>query len=150
MTPRACTINDCDTFARIHSRVFTGTASWTKTGFLGMLRLPTTLGWVIGNPAISFIVCTRVLDEGEILTLATDPNHQRQGYAATLLTHAIHHMADLKVGQIFLDVSEHNTIARALYTRFNFQQIGTRPHYYENPRAIKDKAIILKLDINKK
>ena len=76
-------------------------------------------------------------DEAELLNLAVRPEDRRMGVASALLsaleTHAL--------GPLFLEVSEHNVPAIALYLRHGWQQIAVRKGYYNHG---KTGAIVMK------
>jgi ribosomal protein S18 acetylase RimI-like enzyme len=77
-----------------------------------------------------FVVSRQVADgEREILNVAVRPDFRRMGVATQLL------QAELAgwPGAHFLEVRESNSPARQLYGRLGFQEVGTRPGYYENP-----------------
>jgi ribosomal protein S18 acetylase RimI-like enzyme len=67
--------------------------------------------------------------EREILNVAVRPDLRRLAIATELLR------AELarSPGAHFLEVRESNTAARRLYERLGFEEVGTRPGYYENP-----------------
>jgi ribosomal-protein-alanine N-acetyltransferase len=71
-------------------------------------------------------------DELQIMNIAVDPEHRRRGYAHALLQEAITSAWNGGVQSLFLEVRESNHGAQALYTRFGFQTIGVRPHYYSD------------------
>lgn len=74
--------------------------------------------------------------EFEILNLAVDPAHRRQGIAKALLDHQL-----ARGGVHFLEVRESNNAARKLYEGLGFEVIGTRRDYYRNP---EESAIVMK------
>ena len=71
--------------------------------------------------------------EAELLNLAVSPNTRRGGVATALLDAADAMLKDAAVSDIFLEVRESNTAARALYTVRGFLPIGKRKHYYRYP-----------------
>ena len=70
-------------------------------------------------------------DEAELLNLAVRPANRRTGVASALL-HALEATAR---GTVFLEVSEHNAPAIALYRRHGWQQIGLRKGYYDQGKT---------------
>jgi ribosomal protein S18 acetylase RimI-like enzyme len=61
--------------------------AWTHNQVLGLLAMPgvwLTIAEVGGEPA-GFALCRRVLEEAELLLLATAPHLRRRGVAAALL-----------------------------------------------------------------
>jgi ribosomal-protein-alanine N-acetyltransferase len=77
-------------------------------------------------------------DEREILNLAVDPAHRRQGIARALLQDAL---AGAHCDW-YLEVRPSNTAAMGLYHSLGFQQITQRPGYYAAP---SEPGIVMKL-----
>lgn len=65
----------------------------------------------------------------EILNLAVDARHRREGIATAL----IHWQLASHAGEYFLEVRESNAAARQLYRMLGFEEVGRRQNYYENP-----------------
>ncbi len=74
-----------------------------------------------------------IADEAELLTLATDPDHRRQGVAAALLAAVEAGVAARGAVRHFLEVAADNTGAQALYIRAGYVQTGQRAKYYARP-----------------
>lgn len=85
-----------------------------------------------GAPLVAFVNYWLVADEVHVLNVATDPRHRRRGHARALLEAL---MADARAGSariLQLEVRASNTAAIALYERFGFCAVGTRPRYYDD------------------
>ncbi len=82
-----------------------------------------------------------VLDEAELLLVATHPDYRQQGYAYSLLQASI---ASLPVKTIFLEVRASNFAAQKLYHRLGFTKINERKSYYHTP---EENALIYKLNL---
>jgi len=86
----------------------------------------------------AFLIAQIIPPEAEILIVAVDPDHRRNGHARALLdtlkTHA---------GQIFLDVRADNRPARALYHAAGFAQTGLRSGYYAAPNGARVDAVTM-------
>jgi ribosomal protein S18 acetylase RimI-like enzyme len=77
-----------------------------------------------------FIVSRRIADqEREILNIAVHPDFRGLRVATELLQAECARWQ----GSHFLEVRESNIAARRLYQRLGFEEVGTRPGYYENP-----------------
>ena len=76
-------------------------------------------------------------DERELLNLAVAPEFRRQGVARDLLASLLAEAP----GAIFLEVRESNQAARNIYKSMGFQEVGSRPGYYQNPL---EPAIVMK------
>ena len=94
---------------------------------------------VVDRVILGFLVSRRIDDgESEILNVAVHPEHRRTGIASELIRTAI-----LKrPGTHFLEVRESNEPARRLYRKLGFEEVGTRPDYYENPPEM---AIVMRI-----
>ena len=72
-----------------------------------------------------------ILDEAELLTLAIDPAHQRQGLGRCTLAEFEATARDKGAGLAHLEVAATNQAARTLYDSAGWTQTGTRPAYYK-------------------
>jgi [ribosomal protein S18]-alanine N-acetyltransferase len=75
--------------------------------------------------------------EHELLNLAVAPEWRRQGIGRALVAGWL----ERNPGTVFLEVRPSNTAARLFYKSLGFQEISTRPEYYQNP---PEAAIVLK------
>ena len=87
-----------------------------------------------------------VLDEAQVLNVATSPNHRRKGYGRAVTQRLIEAAKCKGVSTITLEVRESNTAAQSLYESLGFYEIGRIKKYYAKP--VED-ALILKLDMEK-
>ena len=71
-----------DALARLHATAFEQDRPWSPEEFASLLTQPGTL--LLGDER-AFILGRVILDEAEVLTLATHPDHRRRGLATTLL-----------------------------------------------------------------
>ncbi|MCF2869620.1 GNAT family N-acetyltransferase [Octadecabacter sp. G9-8] len=126
--------------AGTHKAAFGPQAGWGAGDFAEYLTDPKTL--VIGTEKC-FVLVRLAGPEAEILTLATHPDIQRQGRATAVLRDALRHLKAVNVEEVFLDVSDQNTAARALYARCGFTGFALRNNYYKNgTTAICMKAVL--------
>ena len=132
MTPAA--------LARIHAAAFTEARAWSEAEFAGLLGQPGTL---LTHSDHAFVLGRITLDEAEVLTLACDPAHQRQGQAGRALALFAAQAKARGAASIFLEVAEDNTPARALYARAGFAQTGKRPGYYRTNDGRAVAALLL-------
>ena len=91
---------------------------------LEVLRLAAT-GSVLG-----FCNYWLVADELHILNVAVHPDERRHGHAARLLQHILDEAIRHKTRVVSLEVRVSNQAAQALYRKFGFREVGTRPRYY--------------------
>ena len=130
-----------DVFARMHEQCFD--KPWRVKDFTDLLVLPTTVGWV---NARGFLLCTRVGDEMEILTIGVLPFARHRGIASSLLSQLFIYAAARNVHRIFLEVAVNNTPALSLYQKAGFRQTGCRRGYYQMSGKTVD-ALCLTKDI---
>lgn len=94
-----------------------------------------------GIPSILGLGCLwAILEEAHITTLAIHPDYQQQGLGKTLL-HALLSSAQLRqLEWATLEVRASNHRAIALYQKFGFEPVGSRPNYY--PDSEEDALIL--------
>lgn len=130
--------------ARLHAAAFAQDRAWSAAEFASLLGLP---GALLLGEARAFILARIVADEAEVLTLATDPGHRRQGLGSALL--ARFHAEARARGAVhaFLEVAEDNAPACALYAGAGYREVGRRPAYYARRDAPAAAALVLSRDL---
>lgn len=131
-----------DRLAEIHARAFTHTRPWSADEFYALLALP---GAILSGDDHAFALLRVTLDEAEVLTVATDPAHQRRGLAAQALATAEVTAQKSGACTVFLEVAEDNEPAKALYLKAGYVCVGRRKGYYVH----KDGAVIAALVLRK-
>ncbi len=116
-----------DQLADLHAKAFSATRAWSSDEFA---RLLSQKGTQVCGDTRCFVMVRTIADEAEILTLATDPAHRRQGLAHQMLHQAETISVQIGATKIFLEVAEDNTAARGLYAKSGYVQVGRRPGYY--------------------
>ncbi|WP_294611737.1 GNAT family N-acetyltransferase [uncultured Roseovarius sp.] len=132
-----------ETLARTHARAFAGQSrGWTAQEIADLLNSP--LVFAVGD-LHAFALGRAIADEAELLTLATDPDHRREGRARACLA-AFETTAQARGARTaFLEVAADNAAARALYRGAGYQQIACRTGYYTHAdRAAVDALILQK------
>lgn len=134
----------------LHSKAFT--SPWSAAALRENLAQPPSFGLGLLAPdqseqIISFVLFQRVLDEAEILTLATAPAHQKQGHAKALLKAAFGHLTERGVRRCLLDVAADNAAAIALYTKLGFTVDGKRKAYYKQKSRPDVDALLMSSDM---
>ena len=82
----------------------------------------------------SYCTLITVLDEAQIINVATDPNFRGRGYAKEVINAVFEECKKREITFISLEVRESNDIATKLYTSFGFTIEGKRKDFYKNPR----------------
>lgn len=135
MTPAA--------LAQTHAAAFTQMRPWSESEFTDLLK---QRGMILCGDAQSFLLGRIIVDEAEVITIATHPNHRRQGHARALILQFIAQARTQDVTSIFLEVSENNEAAKSLYYKQGFHKVGRRPQYYDTADSGKIGAEILRLE----
>ncbi len=131
--------------AQIHARCFD--YGWSEGVFADLLIKPHHRTYVFDSDGqiVSFVVLTVVAGEGEILTIATDPDYQKRGLARGLLRQIISTLQGEQAEALFLEVATDNLAAIKLYESCGFTQAGQRKGYYNRKGAPPCDAHILRL-----
>ncbi|MEO9168475.1 MAG: tRNA (adenosine(37)-N6)-threonylcarbamoyltransferase complex dimerization subunit type 1 TsaB [Aestuariivirga sp.] len=93
----------------------------------------------IAGEAVGFAMIRSIMDQAELLTIATLPAHRRKNAAATVLKHAFTKAQSLGATSLFLEVAQSNSSAHRLYVKLGFTETGRRKAYYVNG----DDAIVM-------
>lgn len=119
MTPKS--------LANLHSKAFSSSRAWSENEFAALLKQKGV--FYCGDTRCMVLIRT-IVDEAEILTLATDPTYRRQGRAYDVLHQAEAECAKAGAQHLFLEVAEDNHAALGLYSKAGYKQVGRRPGYY--------------------
>lgn len=141
-----CLLNKqlCSIAAQIHQSGFD--FPWDSNSFESLLLLPTTIGWV--HPS-GLLVCSRVCDEMEILTICIEPQYRQKGMATAFLKHLFQYAEQHQIKRIFLEVSIENKNAYHLYLKQGFVQTGYRKNYYKTKTGYCDAICMEKIITSK-
>lgn len=124
--------------------------AWTAAQFAEELYHPCAWQFVACHDGSSrfagYICCRFVAGEAEILKFSVIRQFRGQGLGRLLLQAALQRMAEEGAGRCYLEVRDSNAVARGLYEKFGFRQIGYRRDYYSSPR---EAAVVYRLNIAK-
>ncbi len=119
---------------------------WTEQMFSDLLSNPLAVyvvalcdGEVIGYAGIYHI-----LSEGQLMNIATHPDHRRCGVAEKMFKELLDYARDNDIEEITLEVRSENENAIAFYKKLGFEQVGLRRNYYSSPH---DDALLMSLEI---
>ncbi|MGK7869279.1 GNAT family N-acetyltransferase [Falsiroseomonas sp. E2-1-a20] len=121
---------DAAAAAALHARAFPPGEAWGVQAITLMLEMPGCFG--ILRPGAGFVLARVAADEAEILTLAVVPEARRAGLGGALLAEAMAAAVLRGAGTMFLEVSEANRAAQALYGAAGFAEVGRRRRYYSD------------------
>ena len=113
--------------AAVHAHAFPLGQRWGADAIGLQLGLPGAFGFVAEG---GFVLARAAADEAEILTLAVLPTRRRGGLGRSLVERAMQEAGERGAARLFLEVSEANAPARALYAALGFEPVGRRPGYY--------------------
>jgi ribosomal-protein-alanine N-acetyltransferase len=128
LTVRKLSFSDLPQIIAIERRAFT--SPWSLGMFVLELSKPSgiNLAAVRDGAIVGYVICAKYAEAFHVMTLATAPEHRRQGIAGTLLEAVI--MRAGEDANYTLEVRVSNAGAIALYERHGFRGVGTRPRYY--------------------
>lgn len=95
---------------------------------LAVFRTAQVDGNVVGYAGMHHII-----DEGYITNIAVSQRFRRQGIAAALLQELLDYAEENDLAMMTLEVRPSNAAAISLYEAFDFERIGRRKEYYQNP-----------------
>jgi ribosomal-protein-alanine N-acetyltransferase len=131
---RAATLGDASDLSQLHARCFA--RGWDKASIGTFIADPLCVVFVASagemNACHGFLIARAASGEAEILTLAVDPAHRRQGIARALLVATIARLKLAGISQLFLEVESGNDAAEGLYRGLGAKPVGRRPAYYEH------------------
>ena len=128
--------------ATCHARAFAGQGrAWSEQEFADLLESPHV--FAVGE-AHAFALGRAVADEAELLTIATDPAHRRKGLGRETLSAFEAGAVARGVTRAFLEVSDENTGAIALYRAAGYAETGRRKGYYQTPDGREDALLMEK------
>lgn len=130
MTPEA--------LADLHRAAFDQDRPWSTGEFRTLLDSPHCH---LEHLPCGFALWRAVAGEAELLTIATHPDHQRQGIA-TMLMRQWMDKARQQADTAFLEVAADNEAAIALYKRYGFDTVARRPGYYARPGTRTDALVM--------
>jgi ribosomal-protein-alanine N-acetyltransferase len=134
--------------AAIHAASFAH--GWPATEIAQMLADAHILGhgMVVGDgELVAFALSRIVVDEAELLTIATRRDWRGRGAARDLLAAHLGGLAARGVQTVFLEVEEGNQPAKKLYASFGFAEVGRREGYYRKPASDTAAALVMRLSL---
>ena len=130
---RPALVPDLEAMATIHAACFA--KAWSANEIGQFVTAPGCLSLIVSaapeQMVQGFLIVRSAGDEAEILTLAVDPSHRRNGLGRALLAAAIASLREAGAKRLFLEVDEANAPARGLYQSLGAVAVGRRTRYYE-------------------
>ena len=122
---------DCPQLARLEAEITSH--PWSAAQYAGSLSAGHRF-WIGEEQGeiVAWAVTLSVLDEAELLNIATAANRQGRGLARALLDALCTGLAAQGCHLLRLEVRDSNSRARRLYTGAGFTESGVRKHYYRS------------------
>ncbi len=138
-------IADLDSVLRIEEAVYP--TPLTRLGYVNELTRNQHGHYFVlegaGAQIIGYVGIIYQLDEGHISVISVDPAFQGQRFGELLLVTCLMQMVEADASLATLEVREHNQRAIALYTKYQFVQVGRRKRYY---RDTNEDALIMTVE----
>ena len=100
-----------------------------------------------GRVLLGYLVAMPGVDEVHLLNITVAPAQQRQGWARFMLDALALWSRGQGAQWLWLEVRAGHDPARALYTRYGFQQVGLRRGYYPAGGLQREDAVVMSLDL---
>jgi ribosomal-protein-alanine N-acetyltransferase len=126
--------------AALHAEAMTVPRPWSEAEFATLLGHPGTFAT---GDATSFAIGRVILDEAELLSIATHPDHRRRGLGRACLAAFEREAAARGARTAHLEVAAGNAPAVALYLAAGYFRTGLRRGYYKAPDGRHQDALLL-------
>ena len=133
---------DANRLSHLHGQCFS--EAWSADYIAALLAQPATIALICDS---GFVLVRVAGGESEVLSLGVTPAARRRGIGSILLGEALNQARTHGATVMFLDVGAGNSPAIALYKRFGFAQVGSRPGYYTKAGAAPEDALVFRVDI---
>jgi ribosomal-protein-alanine N-acetyltransferase len=132
----------------------TNLSPWSAQSYLEEIRNPKaillrlvceeneTIGFVVGRLVLGGEAEVRT--DAEIYNIAVVNDRQHRGNGQKLLDSFLERCSEHRVNYVWLEVRESNHKAITFYRKNGFEQIQSRPNFYENPR---EAALLMRLKL---
>ncbi len=142
-------VPDLDLASALHRAAFTplGERAWTRQDMAELCASPGVNGVFLlsGGKEIGVALSRVVADEAELLTIAVDAGHRRQGAGRALLEAVIERARAAGAASLFLEVGADNPAACSLYGQKDFRVVGRRAGYYQRGTGPNADALVMRL-----
>ena len=121
---------------------------WSEESFFSELSSPLSSIIIVKSSCKAIVYgyscCKIIPPEVELLRIAVSPERRRCGVGRALLNEMFRFLRLQQVATIYLEVSEVNRSAIALYEKLAFVVVGNRPGYYDDGATA---ALLLRRDL---
>lgn len=142
---RPLSSQDLDDVVRIEQSCYP--FPWTLGIFRECLRAGYAChGLQLGEDLAGYSISNWAIGESHLLNLCIDSRWQKRGYGKSMLEHSIQHAISMDCHVMFLEVRPSNVDATQLYLKKGFEEVGSRPAYYQAESGRED-ALIMRLNL---
>jgi [ribosomal protein S18]-alanine N-acetyltransferase len=108
---------------------------WSDATFRGLLRRRDAELIVAESygVVIAYAIFWCVIDQSELGNVAVTARWRGRGIGERLVAEVLRRAERRGVREIYLEVRPSNEVARRLYERYGFSQVGRRRNYYQEP-----------------
>ncbi len=138
MKVRQFATGDLDSILAIQNRC-PQASRWSAQAYLRLVSDPggailvAELDTATTPKVLGFLAIHRIVDQAEVLNLAVDPDHQRQGAGRALFEEIRKRLLAEGTKRIYLEVRPSNKPALAFYYSLGFGLHSLRKDYYQQP-----------------
>jgi len=120
---------------------------WTRGNFVDSLAsgYDARVLYAGDGQVLGYYVAMAGVEEMHLLNITVAPAHQHQGHARFMIDALAATCRARRAQQLWLEVRESNTRARAIYLRRGFEQVGLRRGYYPAAHGRREDAIVMSL-----
>ncbi len=121
--------------------------AWSSAQLAGTLAETSSfacLALAAGDVPAGFTLCRCNGPEVELLLISVLPENRGRGIGEALLQRACRDTVDWAASEIFLEVRENNMVARRLYGRAGFVEVGRRRDYYLGAGGVRHAALTMR------
>lgn len=121
---------DIDGVAEVEKMCFT--TPWTKESFT--MEMKNNLAKYVvakhGENIVGYGGVWLIVDEGHITNIGVRPDYRGKDVGSLILGNLITLCMKMNIKSMTLEVRKSNEVAKNLYKKFEFKEVGTRPKYY--------------------
>jgi ribosomal-protein-alanine N-acetyltransferase len=147
---------DLGRLSRLHRGCFE--EAWSRADLAHLLALPGGFGLIArsyeggivgldGMRGVGFSLCRVIRDESELLSIGILPAYRKRGLARMLLRSSMERCLRTGARTLFLEVAVDNEPAQQLYRTCGFEEVGSRPDYYQRANGIRVAAHTMRCDL---
>lgn len=137
------TIDDFEEIAALEAACFS--APWSRDDILRAVTNPAFVCVSASSGGLlGYGMMYAAVQEADIVNIAVSPAARRLGIGQAIMESLMAEATEKGCLEMYLEVRESNTPARALYEKLGFETIGKRKNYYKKPT---EDAILMKASL---